>query len=225
MIKFEAVSKFKDIENDILPTRKTAQSAGYDFVVAEDVIVPPYGDLMYELSHYEIFKLHAEKDNLEKEEFDAKTLELSQRYEKGISLNDLSALTKATKAKPTLVSTGVKCALEPDTYLELSVRSSTPLKHWLILANSVGIIDADYYNNPDNEGEIFFQLINLSPWPIILKRGDCIGQGIIKGYGITDNDCATGERIGGFGSTSTVIDNAVENLINFLSDSVASSKL
>lgn len=213
MIKFEAVSKFKDIENEIMPTRKTAQSAGYDFVVAEDIIIPPYGDLMYELSHYEIFKLHAEKDNLEKEEFDAKTLELSQRYEKGISLNDLSALTKTTKVKPTLVSTGIKCALEPNTYLELSVRSSTPLKHWLILANSVGIIDADYYNNPDNEGEIFFQLINLSPWPIVLKCGDCIGQGIIKEYKVTDNDNATGERVGGFGSTS----NPVENLTDYLS--------
>jgi dUTP pyrophosphatase len=60
----------------------------------------------------------------------------------------------------------LKCALDPNTYLELSVRSSTPLKYWLFMANSVGIIDADYYNNIDNEGEIFFQLINLSPYPI-----------------------------------------------------------
>ena len=46
-------------------------------------------------------------------------------------------------------------------YLQLQVRSSLPLKHWLILANGVGIIDRDYYNNPDNEGHIYFQLINL----------------------------------------------------------------
>lgn len=64
------------------------------------------------------------------------------------------------------------------------------------------IIDADYYNNPDNEGHIYFQIINLSPFDILLKKGDAIGQGILKHYYTTDDDAATGERIGGFGSTS-----------------------
>ena len=64
------------------------------------------------------------------------------------------------------------------------------------------IIDADYYNNPDNEGEIFFQLINLSPYNIILKKGEKIGQGIIKPYLTTEDDAATGDRRGGFGSTT-----------------------
>ena len=64
------------------------------------------------------------------------------------------------------------------------------------------IIDADYYNNPDNEGEIFFQLINLSPYNIILKKGEKIGQGIIKQYLTTEDDTATGDRLGGFGSTT-----------------------
>ena len=64
------------------------------------------------------------------------------------------------------------------------------------------IIDADYYNNPDNEGEIFFQLINLSPYNIILKKGEKIGQGIIKPYLTTEDDTATGDRLGGFGSTT-----------------------
>ena len=64
------------------------------------------------------------------------------------------------------------------------------------------IIDADYYNNPDNEGAIYFQLINLSPFDIQLKKGDIIGQGVILPYLITENDKAEGTRIGGFGSTS-----------------------
>ena len=64
------------------------------------------------------------------------------------------------------------------------------------------IIDSDYYNNPDNEGHIFFQLINLSPFAIELKRGDKIGQGIFHHYLATDDDNADGEREGGFGSTS-----------------------
>ena len=94
----------------------------------------------------------------------------------------MSTLTKLAKIKPTLVPTGIKCEMPQNMYLELSVRSSCPLKHWLILANGVGIIDSDYYNNPDNEGHIFFQIINLSPFDIILKKGDAIGQGIFKKY-------------------------------------------
>ena len=66
------------------------------------------------------------------------------------------------------------------------------------------IIDADYYNNPDNEGEIFFQLYNLSPFAIKIQKGEAIGQGIIKSYLITEDDSADGERLGGFGSTTNV---------------------
>ena len=178
MIKFEKVKRFADVDFN-LPTRKTKNSAGYDFEVAEDIIIPSYESLMCRF------------DNT------------SLSYTGGApTLEQLAQLTKSNKAKPTLVSTGVKCYLEEGYYLELSVRSSTPLKYWIILANSVGIIDADYADNPDNEGEIFFQVINLSPYPIQLRKGDIIGQGIIKRYEVTDDDKAIGERVGGFGSTS-----------------------
>ncbi len=66
------------------------------------------------------------------------------------------------------------------------------------------IIDADYVDNPDNEGEIFFQFINLSSVPIMLRKGDVIGQGIIKPYLKTDNDVPGSKRLGGFGSTTNV---------------------
>ena len=191
MIKFEAVSRLPEAA---LPIRKTAQSAGYDFVVAEDIIIPPYKKLYENLDAENL----SDPLNIFYDMMAGKPIESKEFY----TLNEVADITKKLKAKPTLVSSGVKCALEPDTYLELSVRSSTPLKYWLILANGVGIIDADYYNNPDNEGEIFFQLINLSPFTIKLNKGDIIGQGIIKKYLTTDNDKATGERTGGFGSTS-----------------------
>lgn len=174
MARFEVVSRFAD-KNISLPVRKTAQSAGYDFQVAEDIIIQPY-----------LYHIDRMKDAMPYIPY-----ELSQ----------MSKWTKELNAKPRLVTTGIKCKLEPGTYLELSMRSSTPLKHWLILANSVGIIDADYYNNPDNEGEIFFQVINLSPFPIRLRKGDTIGQGIIKQYLITEDDKSVGMRKGGFGST------------------------
>lgn len=60
----------------------------------------------------------------------------------------------------------------------------------------------DYYNNPDNEGEIFFQVINLSPFPIYLKKGDIIGQAILLPYATLDLDLSGGDRTGGFGSTT-----------------------
>jgi dUTP pyrophosphatase len=71
-----------------------------------------------------------------------------------------------------------------------------------MMANGIGVIDADYYNNSDNEGEIFFQIYNLSPFNIQIKKGEAIGQAIILPFGITENDNAQGERIGGFGSTT-----------------------
>ena len=55
-----------------------------------------------------------------------------------LTLTDVANLTGKHKNRPTLVSTGMKCKLDPGTYLELSVRSSTPLKHWIVLANGVG---------------------------------------------------------------------------------------
>ena len=181
---FEKISKFADDDELKLPERKTAQSAGYDFMVAEDVFIPSYFTNVEQM-------INAYEDK-----------EGGCVITPGLSLDEMAQLTKFSGAKPTLVPTGIKCKLDPNTYLELSVRSSCPLKYWLVLANSVGIIDADYYNNPDNEGHIYFQIINFSPFDISLKKGDIIGQGIIKPYLITENDAASGERLGGFGSTS-----------------------
>ena len=197
MARFEKVSRFNDIDIT-LPVRKTANSAGYDFEVAEDIIIPPYANLSNALSEAAAQQAMKNEDNIIK---DDDGVPVSVRIQP-MELSELSELTNMAFARPTLVSTGVKCYLDEGTYLELSVRSSSPLKYWLLLANSVGIIDADYADNPDNEGEIFFQLINLSPVAIVLRKGDIIGQGIIKSYLTTENDNAEGERVGGFGSTN-----------------------
>ena len=180
MNKFEIVSKYidKDGHSTInLPVRATKNSTGYDFEVAKATIIPSYNKIMEELSGFLAPKI---------------------RY----MIPNIKDVTKKMGLRPTLVPTGIKCQLDPDKYLEITVRSSTPLNAWLILANGEGIIDADYYNNESNEGEIFFQIINLSPVDIVLQPGDKIGQGIIKSYSITDDDAAAGERVGGFGSTN-----------------------
>ncbi len=105
--------------------------------------------------------------------------------------------------KPTLVKTGLKAYMQDDEYLMLCNRSSNPGKKGLILANSVGIVDKDYYGNPDNDGAIMFAFFNVKEEDIEIKKGDCIGQAIFQKYFVADGDVAQGERMGGFGSTSS----------------------
>jgi len=104
--------------------------------------------------------------------------------------------------KPTLVKTGIKAYMGEDEVLILANRSSNPGKKGLILANSIGVIDSDYYGNPDNDGHIMFAFYNIKEEDIEIKKGDAIGQGIFQKYLVTDNDVSQGERTGGFGSTS-----------------------
>ena len=186
-MKFEFVKKYENC-GLALPVRKTKHSAGYDLCAAEDIIVPSYDKMM-------------------------KRMKALCSTETVRSLSEVTNITKGLGIKPTLVPTGLKCELDDNTYLELSVRSSTPLKTWLILANGVGIIDADYYNNVDNEGHIFLQLINLAPFDIKIKKGEFIGQGIIKPYLTIENDTATGARTGGFGSTTENPKPAVKKVV------------
>lgn len=103
---------------------------------------------------------------------------------------------------PTLVSTGIKAYMMNDEVLYLYNRSSNPKKKGLILANSVGVIDADYYGNPDNDGHIMFAFYNNRNEAVEIKKGDAIGQGVFAKFLISDDDSATGTRTGGFGSTS-----------------------
>lgn len=118
------------------------------------------------------------------------------------AIEDTVILPFKTGMKPTLVKTGLKAYMENDEYLMLVNRSSNPGKKGLVLANSVGIIDADYYNNPDNDGHFMYAYYNYFNEDVVIHKGDVIGQAIFMKYLITDTDNATGERLGGFGSTS-----------------------
>ena len=104
--------------------------------------------------------------------------------------------------KPTLIKTGIKAYMQDDEVLILANRSSNPSKKGLILANSIGVIDKDYYGNEDNDGHIMFAFFNVKDEDVEIKKGDCIGQAIFQKYFIADEDRAEGARTGGFGSTS-----------------------
>lgn len=102
---------------------------------------------------------------------------------------------------PILVKTGVKAYMQDDEFLMLVNRSSNPKKKKIVIPNSVGIIDADYVDNPDNEGEIGFLFYNLSNETVVIEAGEKLGQAMFVEYKITEDDEATGERKGGYGST------------------------
>ena len=104
--------------------------------------------------------------------------------------------------KPTLVKTGIKAYMESDEVLILANRSSNPGKKGLILANSIGVVDSDYYENPDNDGHIMYAFFNFKAEDVEIKKGERIGQAIFQKYLVTDDDIAQGERTGGFGSTN-----------------------
>ena len=104
--------------------------------------------------------------------------------------------------KPFLVKTGLKAYMQEDEYLKLCNRSSNPGKKGLILSNSIGVVDADYYGNPDNDGHFMFGFFNIKAEDVEIKKGESIGQAIFQKFEVVDNDNAEGERIGGFGSTN-----------------------
>ena len=104
--------------------------------------------------------------------------------------------------KPTLVKTGLKAYMQDDEVLMLYNRSSNPKKKGLILANSVGVVDKDYYGNLDNDGHIMFAFYNIKDEDIKIKKGEAIGQGVFQKYLVVDDDIAEGTRVGGFGSTN-----------------------
>lgn len=138
----------KNLYNNIkLPTRSTSGSAGYDFYIAQSVIVNP----------------------------------MAESHKKGVT-----------------IPTGIRCQIQDSWVLMLFPRSGLGFKHGTKLRNTVGIIDADYYNS-DNEGHIMAKITTDDN--LVLQAGDRFMQGIFIPYGLTVDDEANGVRNGGFGST------------------------
>ena len=196
MRNFEYARDVKALSEDIelkafpdaeIPEYQTKTAAGADFFAAEDTVIPSIWSNLWEILRGK---------DLQPYSYDLDT-NITHEIEENNRISKLFS--------PTLVHTGIKACMEPDEVLYLYNRSSNPKKLGLILANSVGVIDADYYNNPDNDGEIMFAFINIKPWPTKIKKGDRIGQGVFQKYlrptgdGLRIKDM---NRTGGFGSTN-----------------------
>lgn len=97
--------------------------------------------------------------------------------------------------------TNVKARMPKNEYLAIMIRSSLAVKHGLQVAQGTAVIDADYYSNPDNDGNIGIAIVNNSGGDYIIRKGERFCQGIFHKYEVTDDDDASGERTGGYGHT------------------------
>lgn len=143
---FEIAKGFEKLDVQI-PKRSTKRSAGYDFALLEEIVIPA---------------------------------------------------KKIVAAK-----TGLKAYMNDDEVLFIYPRSSLAKKRGLMLSNNVGVVDADYYNNIDNDGHIMISLFNFTNENVVLLKGERVAQGIFQKYlKATNEEQVTNNRKGGFGSTN-----------------------
>ena len=98
------------------------------------------------------------------------------------------------------IPTGVRARIEPGWVLMLFPRSGLGYKYRVMLNNTVGVVDSDYFD-ADNEGHIFIKLFNAGDRPLRVAAGEAFAQGVFLPFGLTEDDRADGVRTGGFGST------------------------
>ena len=99
------------------------------------------------------------------------------------------------------IPTGIRCQMNGSYVLLCFPRSSLGFKYKIMFANTIPVIDADYYF-ANNEGHIMLKLVNHGDGFVTIKEGDRFAQGIFLPYGITMDDDVTEQRVGGIGSTN-----------------------
>ena len=141
--------------------------------------------------------------------FEDKNINLPERKTKASAAYDIEAaedtISPAFKPgmKPTLIKTGLKAYMQEDEVLLIVPRSSGPKKQGILFPHSTGVIDADYYENIDNDGHIIVAIRNVSESDKKICKGDRICQGIFMKYlTVSDEVSIEKKRLGGFGSTN-----------------------
>lgn len=138
------------------------------------------------------------------EKFKDLNISLPQRQTADSAGYDLATCEEVT-IKPgeiVLIKTGLKVQIPKDEVLLVFPRSSLAIKRGLTMANNVGVIDADYFDNSNNEGHIMIPLRNFKNETVTLEKDERVAQGIfIKYFKTTDDTNLENERSGGFGSS------------------------
>ena len=178
-----------------LPVRSTSESAGYDVEAIEDTIIPSIWKVFIDnikiIPQGMIVKLGLPEDAVFYDESDCTVTPAHLAFK-----DDAPEISKGT-----LVPTGIKAFCKPLEYVSLVSRSSNFNKKGLVLANSYGVGDADYPNNPENDGHLMFNFINFGFEDALIEKGERIGQILFMEHNVTDDDRAEGIRRGGWGST------------------------
>lgn len=155
-----------------LPVRKTSKSAGYDICVIHPMV-------------YDAIK---------------QGMSIAEAWESvPKSVTGSAYVWRDEHNESIILPTGIKAYMQDGEYLSMTIRSSSGIKKGIKQANPTSVIDADYYNNIDNEGHIMFAIRN--DFIEFDKPIMHICQGIFLKYLIADNDNTTSERVGGIGST------------------------
>ena len=194
MRKFEVCKGFENAGVN-LPVRSTSESAGYDVEAIEDTIIPSIWKVFIDnikiVPQEMTVKLGLPEDVMfyDESDYTVKPAHLAFKDD------------AITISKGTLVKTGIKAFCKPLEYVSLVSRSSNFNKKGLVLANSYGVGDADYPNNPENDGHLMFNFINFGFEDVLIEKGERIGQILFMEHNVTDDDRAEGIRRGGWGST------------------------
>jgi len=133
-----------------------------------------------------------------------KDIEMPKRKTKFSAAYDFvlpETVTVGAKCFSKMIPLYVKCYMQKDECLELFIRSSIATKKHCWLPTSVSVVDSDYYNCEENEGNIFIVIYNADDEPHTFESGERIVQGKFSQYLVVDNDNADEERKGGAGST------------------------
>lgn len=129
-------------------------------------------------------------------------IKLPKRATKGSAAYDLYAPIDMTlePGGEIFFPTGIRCEMEPGWALMMLPRSGQGVKYKLRFANTVPLIDSDYYGS-SNEGHIMVKLCNEGDKTLDIAAGQACAQMIFLPYGVTEDDDVVEERNGGFGST------------------------
>lgn len=167
----------------------------------EELIGLPLSEWLYEselLKMKEIRKF----EKVTRKELNDKEIILPTRGTLGSAGYDISiyedVIIKPGETK--IIPTGLKVKMPQNEFLQIVPRSSIGIKRKIRITNTMGVIDSDYYNNPDNEGEIHLPIHNFGKITQKFSAGDRLAQGIFIQYLITGDEVYT-LRKGGIGST------------------------
>ena len=146
-------------------------------------------------------KFEIVEDNFKKNDLD--NIKLPTRATSGSNAYDFYSPTSLIiiHGEMVVVWTDIKVKLDEGKVLLLFPRSSIGIKKHIMLANTTGVIDSDYYSNENNDGNIGLALYNYGKDNAIIEKGERVMQGLITSSYLCDNDNVTIKRKGGIGSS------------------------